>query len=148
MGPRNCCITVIVSKYFLLWKLGHYLPILVPFQTLINGLSPIDFHSKDKNSMDVNEIQNVSVASILLNIFFCENSVIIYSSSCHSKSVFISFFSGTQKKIFWRMLASRWFQIPLASIVNKSMGPKTVINIIQNILFCESSVIIIIYDNE
>ncbi len=40
-------------------------------------------------------------------------SVIIYSPSCHSKPVLISFFRWTQKKIFWRMWATKQFSVPL-----------------------------------
>ncbi len=38
----------------------------------------------------------------------------MYAPLCHSKSVWL--YSGTQKKIYWRMLVTKPFQFPLTSI--------------------------------
>jgi len=42
-----------------------------------------------------------------------ENVVIIYSPSCCSKLVWLSFFGWTKKKIFWRMLVTTQLTAPI-----------------------------------
>ncbi len=66
---------------------------------------------------------------------------IIYSPSFNSKPVWVSFFSGTPNKVFWRMLVTKLFWVPLTPIsicfvYYRSPWDHLVTSMLENVFFC------------
>jgi len=72
-----------------------------------------------KNSMQY-IVKHHSMQSTLKGIVHpnIKITVIIYSPSCHSKPVWLSFFCWTQNKIFWRILVTKHFLFSLNKNLN------------------------------
>jgi len=74
------------------------------------------------------DFNNVLVKTDIKGLFHPKMKIIIYSPSCCSKPVWVSFLCWTQKKIFWRMLVSRQLTVAVDChsiffLLWKSMAP-------------------------